>query len=100
MITTEDERQKEFLKHFRKIAKANQEGYAGCLPNGNLVDRRECNEAFPVAANTMFKITNPRCVKCSCVTPINELVKSLCRDCRNAKNLMTSYDGADLTVKA
>lgn len=37
-----------------KIHKANIEGYAGCLPSGMLVDRREHPEAYPVMGNPML----------------------------------------------
>lgn len=42
------------------IAYINESGYAGCLPNGNIVDRRFYPEAFPVQKNSMFGITEPK----------------------------------------
>lgn len=38
------------------IAYINESGYAGCMPNGNIVDRRFYPEAVPVAKNSMFGI--------------------------------------------
>ena len=73
---------KELLEHFEMIKKANADGYAGCLPNGNLVDRRTEPKAYPIAENSMFGITKPRCVKCEKVTNIDELENSLCKECK------------------
>ena len=42
------------------IAEFNYTGYAGVLPNGNIVDRRLNPEAYPVAANSMFGIPAPK----------------------------------------
>lgn len=39
-----------------KIHEINQSGYAGILPNGNIVDRREHPEAIPVQENKMLGI--------------------------------------------
>ena len=38
----------------------NQAGYAGILPNGNIVDRRKHPEAIPVQKNTMLGIPEPK----------------------------------------
>lgn len=38
----------------------NASGYAGCLPNGWIVDRREYPEAHPIAANSMFGVVEPK----------------------------------------
>ena len=38
----------------------NMSGYAGILPNGNIVDRRERPEAIPVQKNSMFGIPEPK----------------------------------------
>ncbi|HEX8747414.1 MAG TPA: hypothetical protein VF717_09445 [Pyrinomonadaceae bacterium] len=40
-------------------------GYAGTLPNGNIVDRREFPEAVPVAKNSLFGAPEPLPIKCS-----------------------------------
>lgn len=72
----------DIFKYKEKIDKANREGFAGCMPNGNLVDRRENPEALPVAENRIFEVTAPRCIGCEKVTPMFELQKSLCKDCR------------------
>ncbi len=38
----------------------NASGYAGCLRNGNIVDRREFQEAIPVQKNSMFGVVDPK----------------------------------------
>lgn len=38
----------------------NASGYAGCLPNGNIVDRRYYPEAIPVQKNEMLGVTTPK----------------------------------------
>ena len=38
----------------------NASGYAGILPNGNIVDRREFNDAIPIQANSMFGVIAPK----------------------------------------
>lgn len=38
----------------------NKKGYAGILPNGNLVDRREHPEAIPVPKNDYLGIPEPK----------------------------------------
>lgn len=43
-----------------KIHEINQSGYAGVLPNGNIVDRREHPEAIPVQKNSLFNIPEPK----------------------------------------
>lgn len=35
-------------------------GYSGCLPNGNIVDRRYFPEAIPVKENKLLGIARPR----------------------------------------
>lgn len=80
----ETERRELLLKEHAKIQKANKEGYAGCMPNGNLVDRREHPEAMPVAENPIFNVTKPRCVSCgNTVNQFGELIKSKCKNCLN-----------------
>lgn len=80
---TPEERTKSLLEHFEIIKKANREGYAGCLPNGNLVDRRNEPKAYPVAENSMFGITKPRCIQCGNVANFEELKDSICAKCRH-----------------
>jgi hypothetical protein len=41
------------------IMKANREGYAGILPNGNIVDRRIHPNAMPIPENKMMNIPKP-----------------------------------------
>jgi len=43
-----------------EIYEINQSGYAGILPNGNIVDRRQHPEAIPVQKNTMMGIPEPK----------------------------------------
>ena len=38
-------------------------GYAGVLPNGNIVDRREFPDALPVQKNEMFNVPKPKKVE-------------------------------------
>lgn len=38
----------------------NASGWAGCLPNGNIVDRRYFPEALPIQENSMFGIAKPK----------------------------------------
>ncbi len=39
-----------------KIHEINESGYAGIMPNGNIVDRREFPSAIPVQENKMLNI--------------------------------------------
>lgn len=43
-----------------QIHEINQSGYAGVLPNGNIVDRREHPESIAVQKNSMFGIPEPK----------------------------------------
>lgn len=79
------EKKSQLLKGFNKVKIANEEGYIGCMPNGELVDRREQPKAFPVAANKMFGITEPRCISCNNPKPIMEIINSLCTSCRSTQ---------------
>jgi hypothetical protein len=83
LITPEHDQK--MMEYLDKIRKANYDGYVGCLPNGNLVDRREKPEAYPVAESSMFGISKPRCIKCEQVTHISKLLDSLCPECRKQK---------------
>lgn len=38
----------------------NASGYAGCLKNGNIVDRREFPDAIPVKRNSVFGVVEPK----------------------------------------
>jgi len=42
------------------IVELTKSGYAGTLPNGNIVDRREHPEAYPMAENPMLGIAKPK----------------------------------------
>ena len=52
-----DEERKEALL---KILEINKSGYAGILPNGNIVDRREHPTAIPVQKNSLFNVPEPK----------------------------------------
>jgi hypothetical protein len=53
----------EKIKELRKIIALNKTGYAGVMPNGNIVDRREHPEAIPVQENRMLGVVKPKPVK-------------------------------------
>jgi hypothetical protein len=42
-----------------KIKEITAAGWAGVMPNGNLVDRREFPEAIPVPTNTLLGVPKP-----------------------------------------
>ena len=84
MTKEEKERIDRLMKNHEIIDKANREGFAGILPNGNLVDRRNTPQAHPIAKNSMFNVAQPRCIKCQKETDTDCLVKSLCEDCRKS----------------
>lgn len=50
----------ERYKALMKIHEINKSGYAGVLPNGNIVDRREFPAATPVKKNSIFGIPEPK----------------------------------------
>ena len=56
----EEDRKKALLEFMEKHEKVKKEGYAGILPNGNLVDRREFPNALPLQYNPMFNIPHPK----------------------------------------
>lgn len=41
----------------------NASGFAGCMPNGNIVDRRYFPEATPIRENKLFGIEKPKRIK-------------------------------------
>jgi hypothetical protein len=51
---------KEKLEILMKIQVFKLEGWAGVLPNGNIVDRREHPTAIPMQKNTLLGIPEPR----------------------------------------
>lgn len=57
----QNQRQYDFLRgvEFGKHEQVKKEGYAGVLPNGNIVDRREYPEALPMQQNSMLGIPKP-----------------------------------------
>lgn len=57
---TEEERKKLLLEEFDAYQKIKAEGYAGILPNGNLVDRRDHPNALPIPENPYLGIPKPK----------------------------------------
>jgi hypothetical protein len=57
---TESKRKRLFLEEFEKHQKVKADGYAGFLPNGNLVDRRDFPNAIPLQYNPMLNIPHPQ----------------------------------------
>ncbi len=51
---------KEKLKYLMSLQIIKLEGWAGVLPNGNIVDRREHPTAIPMQKNTLLGIPEPR----------------------------------------
>ncbi|HJV19303.1 MAG TPA: hypothetical protein VJ499_04915 [Flavisolibacter sp.] len=47
-------------KDLIEIHEINQSGYAGCLPNGNIVDRRKYPNAVPIQKNSLLGIPEPK----------------------------------------
>lgn len=37
-----------------------ESGYAGVMPNGNIVDRREYSKAVPIPENPLFNTPKPK----------------------------------------
>jgi hypothetical protein len=68
-----------------RIQKLNKSGFAGCDRNGTIVDRRQYPQAMPIAKNSMFGITNPRCIECHAESAPDKLICSYCPDCWLAK---------------
>lgn len=50
----------ERLKALLAINEINKSGYAGILPNGNIVDRRKFPKAIPVQENPLFNVSKPK----------------------------------------
>lgn len=51
------------LAELNKTLDVIKNGYAGVMPNGNIVDRREHPEAMPIPANPLFNTPEPKQVK-------------------------------------
>jgi len=58
LFLTEEE--KERLKVLMETMDVIKSGYAGILPNGNIVDRREHPEAVPCPENPLFLTPKPK----------------------------------------
>jgi hypothetical protein len=52
-------RQTGHVARLLKRVEISKSGWGGTLPNGQIVDRREYPEAFPIAKNSMFGIPEP-----------------------------------------
>lgn len=50
----------EKLDELMQIHKFTQEGYAGILPNGNIVDTREFPNAIPIQENGLLGVPKPK----------------------------------------
>ena len=50
----------ERIKVLRGILEINKSGYAGMMPNGNIVDRRKFPEAIPIPENPLFNVPKPK----------------------------------------
>lgn len=57
-----EEQKKEKLKFLMKNIEISKSGYAGVMPSGQIVDRREHPDAVPVQANKMFGIPKPKTI--------------------------------------
>jgi len=51
------------LKTLLKTKDIIESGYAGVLPNGNIVDRREHPEATPIQENPLFNTPKPKNIR-------------------------------------
>lgn len=56
-------KQEERLKELLKIKDVIKSGYAGVMPNGNIVDRRENPTAIPIQENPLFNTPKPKPIK-------------------------------------
>jgi len=43
-----------------ELLEAITHGYAGILPNGNIVDRRKISGARPIASNSLLNVGSPK----------------------------------------
>lgn len=50
----------EKLEELMRVHKFTQEGYAGILPNGNIVDIREFPNAIPILENGLLGVPKPK----------------------------------------
>lgn len=53
----------EKIFHALWVELLNASGWAGCMPNGMIVDRRYYPEAHPISENKMFGVSKPKEVK-------------------------------------
>lgn len=63
MRTNLTEHQKALLDNFEERLVWKNKGYAGILPNGNIVDRRKHPEAIPVQKNELLGFGEPKKLK-------------------------------------
>jgi len=59
-LIADEARKEKLLAHFEDVKKFTAEGYAGCLSNGNIVDRRKHPEAIPVQKNSLLNVPEPK----------------------------------------
>jgi hypothetical protein len=59
-IRPEDQPKVDALMKIQEIVKS---GYGGCMPNGNIVDRREHPTAIPLQKNSLLNIPKPRTIQ-------------------------------------
>ena len=57
---TPELKKEKVIEHAKWIIELNKSGYAGILPTGEIVDRREHPEAIPIQKNTMFNVSKPK----------------------------------------
>lgn len=43
-----------------EIHEINASGYAGCMPDGRIVDRRKYPQAIPIERNSLFGVVAPK----------------------------------------
>ena len=76
-----------------EVYEINQSGFAGIMPNGNIVDRRKFPSAIPVQENSLFGIPAPRPLNAKniewetrqsvcCGAENNNTDNDICPDCR------------------
>ena len=51
------------LAELNKTLEVIRSGYAGVMPNGNIVDRREHSDAMPIQKNPLFGTPEPKHIK-------------------------------------
>jgi hypothetical protein len=57
------EEEQKRLKKLMEIIDLNKTGFAGILPNGNIVDRRVYPNAIPIQENSLLGVPKPKKLK-------------------------------------